>query len=112
MSDRQWVVYKTPVQRFIETSIVLLFALALAALWQDLLPEMSASYAVLAALVLGFAGVPALGARIAERRGAPMMSREERTRRYLAELGPIGLSARPGTVPAGGRRMRGRGPRR
>jgi hypothetical protein len=110
MPDRRWVVYKTTLQRFIETSIVLLLALASASVWQAEIPEISPSYIVLAALLVGFAVVPVLGARIAELRGAPMMSREERTRRYLSELGPIGL--RPGMVPLSSRRTRARDTRR
>jgi hypothetical protein len=113
MPDRRWVVYKTPPQRIIETITVLLFTLASATIWHLVLPGVGTSAVVLASLILGFTLVPILGTRIAERRGAPLVSREERTRRYLAELGPL---ARPGAVPAfgsaGSRRTGGRSLRR
>ena len=65
----------------------------MAALWQKAYPDISVSYIIVATLALGFALVPRYGALLAERRGAPMMTRDERTRRYLGELGPIGLSS-------------------
>ena len=113
MPDRRWVVYKTPLTRFIETVLVLLITVASVALWRTLLPDVSISYPLIASLVAGFAIVPAIGARIARRRGAPLMSPEERTRRYLDEITPIGLGRhgllRPASTP---RRPRSRGFRR
>ena len=91
MSDRRCVVYKTPLQRAAETVTILTLALAAASLWQPLVPTVSTSYIILATLILGILTVPAIGSRLARRRGAAVMSREERTRRYLSELGPIGL---------------------
>ena len=66
----------------------------MAALWQEAYPDISVSYILIATLALGFLLVPRYGAYLAERRGAPMMTRDERTRRYLGEIGPIGLSGR------------------
>ncbi len=111
MSDRQRVVYKTPLHRFLEISLVLVLTFGLAYLWHDLVPDISTSYPIVAFLVLGFATVPALGTQLAIRRGAPLITREERTRRYLAEIGPMGL--RPGVTPAySAARRPGRGARR
>ena len=103
MPDRRCVVYKTPLQRIAETLLVLFLGVAAASAWHFILPDISASYILFATVLIGFAAVPALGSRIARRLGAPVMSREERSRRYLSELGPIGLG---GPVPAriGGRR--------
>jgi hypothetical protein len=113
MSDRLYV-YKTPLLRITESAIVLILAFAAAALWQEAMPEISVSYVIVAMLVLGFALVPRLGGALAERLGAPMMTRDERTRRYLSEFGPIG---RPGSYapiasPSGQRRSGGRSLRR
>ena len=95
MSDRLFV-YKTPLHRISETAIVLIFAFAAAALWQEAVPAISVSYIIIASLVLGFALVPRLGGVLAERLGAPMMTREERSRRYLSEFGPLGMPGRAG----------------
>ena len=95
MSDRLYV-YKTPLLRITETAIVLILAFAAAALWQEAMPDISVSYVVIAMLVLGYALVPRLGGTLAERLGAPMMTRDERTRRYLSEFGPIGMTGRAG----------------
>jgi hypothetical protein len=115
MSDRLYV-YKTQLHRITETAIVLILAFAAAALWQEALPDISVSYIIIAMLVLGFALVPRLGGALAERRGAPMMTRDERSRRYLSEFGPIGLSGRAGYAPvastASQRRSGGRSLRR
>jgi|GEM_PF-6445083 hypothetical protein len=115
MSDRLYV-YKTPLHRITETAIVLIFAFGTAVLWQAAFPEISSSYLVVAALVLGFTLVPRYGSLLAERRGAPMMTRDARTRRYLSEFGPIGMpisgrfhAAFGSTVPqrrSGGRSLR------
>jgi hypothetical protein len=94
MSERL-VVYKTPLYRILETALILFITVGLAALWHSFVPAFSASYVLVMALVFGFALVPRLGSRLAQRRGAPMMTREERTRRYLSELGPIGLTGTP-----------------
>jgi hypothetical protein len=116
MSDRLYV-YKTPLHRIAETAIVLILAFAAAMLWQEAMPDISVSYIIIAMLVLGFALVPRLGGTLAERFGAPMMSRDERTRRYLSEFGPIGMTGRasgyaPVASPAGQRRSGGRSLRR
>jgi hypothetical protein len=95
MPDRRCVVYKTPLQRIAETALILLLALAAASAASWILPDLSQGTLLFAALILGFALVPMLGSMIARRLGAPLVSREERTRRYLAELGPIGLQPRP-----------------
>jgi hypothetical protein len=95
MSDRLYV-YKTPLHRITETAIILILAFGSAALWQETVPDISSSYLIVAALLLGFALVPRYGSRLAERFGAPMMTRDERTRRYLGEFGPIGVQARTG----------------
>jgi small-conductance mechanosensitive channel len=111
MADRLLVAYKTPLQRIIETALVLAAAFGAAALWQRLLPGTSTSYIIVASLFLGFAILPRLGSRWAARRGAVMMTAEERNRRYLSEMGPIGM----GTVAlarssgsSGRRRVRSR----
>jgi hypothetical protein len=91
MADRLLVAYKSPLQRIIETALVLAGTFGLAALWQALLPHSSPSYIIVASLFIGFAVLPRLGSRWAERHGAAMMTREERNRRYLMEMGPIGL---------------------
>jgi hypothetical protein len=99
MSDRLYV-YKTPLSRITETAIILIFAFGMAALWQEAIPDISSSYIIIASLLLGFALVPRFGSRLAQRRGAPMMTRDERTRRYLSEFGPIGAQSRAGSYAA------------
>ncbi|MEI9986280.1 MAG: hypothetical protein WDN69_25795 [Aliidongia sp.] len=110
MSDRLYV-YKTPLHRILETAIVLIFAFAMAAAWQEAIPDISASYVIVAALLLGFVLVPRFGSALAERRGAPMMTRDERSRRYLSEFGPIGTPSRAGSYAtlsgSGGQRRSG-----
>ncbi len=109
MSDRLYI-YKTPLHRILETATILLATIGLAACWQILLPAISSSYFVVALLILGFTLVPRLGNRLAQRRGAPMMTRAERTRRYLSELGPIGMAGRTGALAAySGSQRRGGG---
>jgi hypothetical protein len=99
MADRlSLVVYKTPTQRIIEASLVVAGTMALAGLWQSYLPDISPSYIIVASLFLGFAIVPRLGSLIARRRGNELMGREERNRRYLAEMGPM-LGATPALNP-------------
>jgi hypothetical protein len=93
MSDRLFV-YKTPLHRITETVVVLVLAFGAAALWQETVPDISPSYIIVAALLLGFALVSRYGTLLAQRRGAPMLTRDERTRRYLGEFGPVGLQAR------------------
>ncbi|HVJ54388.1 MAG TPA: hypothetical protein VM689_18130 [Aliidongia sp.] len=113
MSDRLYV-YKTPLSRILEIALILLITIGFALLWQMALPAISSSYLVVALLIFGFTLVPRLGDRLAQRRGAPMMTRAERTRRYLSELGPIGM-ARSDSYPAfssGQRRGGGRSLRR
>jgi hypothetical protein len=90
MADRLLLVYKTPLQRIIETSLVLAGSLGLAALWQTFVPGISSSYITVASLFLGFAVVPRLGSAWAVRHGNDMVTREERNRRYLGEIGPLG----------------------
>ena len=70
--------------------MVLAASFGLAAASQWLFPSLAASYVIVAGLAVGFTVVPRLGDRWAIRHGAAMMSRQERTRRYLSELGPIG----------------------
>ncbi|HLY56202.1 MAG TPA: hypothetical protein VKS60_11635 [Stellaceae bacterium] len=113
MPDRRWVVYKTPLTRFTETVLILLITVASVVLWRVVLPDVSISYPLVVSLVAGFAVVPAIGARVALRRGAPLMSPEERSRRYLDEITPIGLGRHGILRPAStGRRPRSRGLRR
>lgn len=101
MSDRLFV-YKSPLHRITETAIILIFAFGMAALWQEAVPDISSSYIVIATLLLGFALVPYCGSRLARRRGAPMLTREARSRRYLSEFGPSFLPARGGFFAAFG----------
>lgn len=70
--------------------VVLATTFGLAAASQWFFPTLSVSYVIVASLAAGFTVVPRLGDRWAAHRGAPMMTRQERTRRYLSELGPIG----------------------
>jgi hypothetical protein len=114
MSDRLYV-YKTPLHRILEIAIILLMTIGLAAGWQGLFPAISSSYLIVALLIGGFALIPRLGNRLAQWRGAPMLSRAERTRRYLSELGPAGMIGRSTGYPAysgGQRRAGGRSLRR
>jgi hypothetical protein len=116
MSDRLFV-YKTPLHRLAEIVIVMAVAFGAAALWQDAVPDISPSYVIVAALLLGFALVPRYGTLLAQRRGAPMLTRDERTRRYLGEFGPVGLQTRANDFAALGtpvpqRRTGGRNLRR
>jgi len=112
MSDRHRVVYKTPLQRFFEIALVLILTLGLAYVWHAMLPASPISYPIIASLIIGLATVPLIGSKVALRLGAPMMTRDERTRRYLSELGPLGL--RGGVTPAysTARRASGRSVRR
>ena len=103
MSDRQPVYYKTSLHRIAEIALVLLIALAVAALWHQNFPDISARYAVMAALVLGLLLVPVLGNGWAARLGAQRMTASERDNRYLSEIIPLGLAARP--LPARTRGM-------
>jgi hypothetical protein len=110
MSDRLFV-YKTPLHRISETAVILIVALSAAALWQALIPAISPSYIIVAVLAAGIVIVPRLGSRLAEKRGAPMLTRAERTRRYLAEIGPIAsppmrFGAMGGQRRSGGRNLR------
>jgi hypothetical protein len=89
MADRLLVVYKSPLQRIIETVLVLAGVFASAALWQQVLPTISCSYIIVLTLFAGFALVVRLGSAWAIRRGNDMMTREERNRRYLSEIGPL-----------------------
>jgi hypothetical protein len=97
MSDRR-VVYKTPFQRVSETLLVFSVTLGVAAAWHGLMPTISASYPIIASLALGYLVVPFLGSRLALSRGASLMTAEERSRRYLSEIGPIGFGVRPGIM--------------
>jgi hypothetical protein len=97
MPDRKRVVYKTPAQRFLEFLLIFSAGLAAAVVWRQFIPDISPSYIVVVTLALGWAIVPFLGTAYATYRGAPEMTREERTRRYLDEIRPIG--------PYGGHRM-------
>jgi hypothetical protein len=113
MSDRRRVVYKSPLHRFSEIALVLLLTFGVSSARPMVWPDASAPVVVLCSLILGFALIPALGSRVAALRGAPVMSRDERTRRYLSELGPVGIGARPlatfgtaGTRRTGGRSLR------
>ncbi len=90
MADRLLVPFKSSYLRIFETLVVLATTFGLAAASQWLFPSLAASYVIVAGLAFGFTIVPRVGDRWAIRRGAAMMSRQERTRRYLAELGPIG----------------------
>lgn len=90
MADRLLVPFKSSYLRIFETLVVLAATFGLAAASQWLFPTLSASYVIVAGLAAGYTIVPRLGDRWAIRRGAPMMTRQERTRRYLSELGPIG----------------------
>ncbi len=99
MSDRLYA-YKTPLHRILEIATILLVTMGLATCWQVLLPTIPSSYLIVALLILGFMVVPRLGERLAQWRGAAMLTRAERSRRYLSELGPIGMVARPNAYPA------------
>ena len=113
MSDRRRVVYKTPLQRVSEIALVLLFTFGLTALSHAIVPGVSTQIAILPFLILSYLAVPILGSQLALRRGAALLTVEERTRRYLRELGPIGLGDRPGAVAVySGRRTAGRSLRR
>jgi hypothetical protein len=90
MADRLLVPFKSSYLRIFETLVVLAATFGLAAASQWLFPALSPSYVIVAGLIVGFTIVPRLGDRWAIRQGAPMMTRQERTRRYLSELGPIG----------------------
>jgi len=90
MADRLLVPFKSSYLRILETLVVLTATFGLAAASKWLLPNISASYIIVAGVVLGYTIVPRLGDRWAIRSGALMMTRNERTRRYLSELGPIG----------------------
>jgi hypothetical protein len=114
MSDRLYV-YKTPLHRILEIAIILLITIGLAACWQVLFPAISSSYLIVALVLGGFAVVPRLGDQVARWRGAPMITRAERTRRYLGEIGPVGIGGRYDARPAfssGQRRTGGRSLRR
>jgi hypothetical protein len=95
MSDRLYV-YKSPLHRITETAIILILAFGVAELWQEVVPDISPSYLIIAVLLLAIALVPRYGSRVAARFGAPMMTRDERTRRYLSEFGPISAPSRTG----------------
>ena len=90
MADRLLVPYKSSYLRIFETLVVLTLTFGLAEMARRLFPNLPVSYVIIAGLVIGYSLVPRLGDRWAIRRGAPMMPRSERTRRYLSELGPIG----------------------
>ena len=90
MADRLLVPYKSSYLRISETLAVLILAFGLAELARWLFPTLPVSYVIITGLVIGYSTIPRFGDRWAIRRGAPMMSRNERTRRYLSELGPIG----------------------
>jgi hypothetical protein len=115
MSDRR-VVYKTPLHRISETALVLLVTIGLAVLWHGLWPSVTPSYMIVLSFIAGSATVSTLGSRVALRRGAATMTRQERTQRYLSELGPIGARHRasglPSFGPAAARRSSGRSLRR
>ena len=100
MADRLLVPFKSSYLRIFETLVVLAAAFGLAAASQWLVPTLSASYVIVAGLAAGFTIVPRLGDRWAIRRGAPMMTRQERTRRYLSELGPIGSAGHSASLLA------------
>jgi hypothetical protein len=106
MSDRLYV-YKTPLQRIFEPVLVLALAFAAAALQQALMPETPISYVILLTGAVGLAIVPRLGERCARYFGAGLMTRDERDRRYLSEIGPIGLTARYAMARPAARRRGG-----
>lgn len=89
--------------------IIVALAFGAAALWQETVPDISPSYIIVVGLLLGFVLVPRFGNLWAARRGAPMLTREERTRRYLGEFGPIPmppLRTMDGQRRTGGRSLR------
>jgi hypothetical protein len=93
MADRLLVAYKTPFQRIIETLLALAGTYGLAELCRWLVPALPPSYAIVAGLIVGIAALQWAGSRWAESHGAAMMTRDERNRRYISELGPIGMNA-------------------
>ena len=92
MADRLLVPYKSSSIRIFETIAILVLSFGLAEVSQSLLPGLSVSYAIVIGLIVGYTLVPRIGDRWAIRRGAQLMSRDERSQRYLGELGPIGTA--------------------
>jgi hypothetical protein len=90
MPDRKRVVYKTSAQRFLEFLLILSAGLLSAVAFRKFVPDVSPSYIVMVTLALGWVIVPYVGTAYASSRGAPEMAHEERTRRYLDEIRPIG----------------------
>jgi hypothetical protein len=89
MSDRICV-YKTPLQRFTESVAILSLAAGAAVLWHARLPDISAAPALLIALLVSYLLVSRLGTRLAQWRGAALMTEDERNQRYLQEMLPFG----------------------
>jgi len=89
MADRLLVPYKSSYLRFFEAFVVLAVTFGLAEASRWLFPDLSSSYMIIASLTVGYFIVPRLGEAWAIRQGAPLMTRSERSRRYLSELGPI-----------------------
>jgi len=90
MADRlSLVVYKSPTQRIIEIALVLAAGFGAAAFWQILLPKISSSYITVATLFLAYALITRLGTLWAARRGNDLVTENERSRRYLSEIGPM-----------------------
>lgn len=89
MSDRQRVVYKTPLYRFLEVLLVLVAAFALAWLSHYFRPDLSSGWPIAFGLVLGLALVRSMGDELALRFGGSWMTAEERSRRYIRDVVPL-----------------------
>jgi len=90
MADRLLVPYKSSYLRVSEAFVVLAVTFGLAEASRWLFPDVSSSYMIIVSLAVGYFLVPRLGDAWAVRHGATLMTKSERTRRYLSELGPIG----------------------
>ena len=104
MSDRI-AVYKTPLQRLAEIFIVLLITVGSASLSHSIFADFSVAPAIILSLVAGFVIVSWTGSFVAERLGGPMMTSNERSRRYLDEMTHGGRLFR-GFTPTPARRNR------
>ncbi len=88
MPDRLFV-YKTPAQRLLEAASIFGGSLLIADYAQGHLPYLSTSLLVLGLLIILALVVPMIGSTVARQFGAPLMTDQQRTRRYLDEIRPI-----------------------
>lgn len=88
MPDRLFV-YKSPAQRLFEAALIFGGSLLIADYAQTHIPYLSTSILILGLLIVLAFIVPVVGTSLARHFGAPLMTNQQRSRRYLEETRPV-----------------------